>query len=145
MTLALELTGRLNGIVSDNEIIFPNVQTCVALVAVIHGSLVGAHLTLANRRNLSEVATKIATDHPGPITDLYVVGPVIGGPGGDYNVSSFANFGGRIHLCLTECVPHGIDVRAVIQGGAVQFFRRPTAVGNYGAGWNPIPAGQFVP
>ncbi len=144
MKRAIELTGRMSGIVSDDEIIFPNVQTCVALVAVINGTLVGAHLTLANRRNLAEVAAKIRSGFPGAITDLYVVGPVVGGPGGDYNPSSFANFGGRIHMCLTECVPLGIDIRAVINGGTVEISRRPKAEGDWASNWSVIPPGDFV-
>ncbi len=144
MQLAIELTGSLRNIVTDDDIIFPNVQTCVALIAVINGTLVGAHLTLINRRNLSAVANKIAADHPGAITDLYVVGPVLGGPGGDYNPSAFANFGGQIHMCLTQCVPTGIDVRAVMAGGIVRIYRRPKTPGDHGSGWVLIPDNEFV-
>ncbi len=125
-----EITGSMRNVEEDDELIFPNVQTCVAVVAVVGGRLVGAHVTLADRARLSKVAEEVRKR--GIPSDLYVVGPVTSG---SYNLSSFANFGGSPHICDT---PGFIDVRARIAGGAVSFERRS---GN--GPWTAIHASEF--
>ncbi|MBI1177753.1 hypothetical protein GC207_09980 [bacterium] len=129
-----ELTGSMRGVETDTELVFPNIQTCVAVVAVVGPTLVGAHITLADRGRLSAVAELIKKQ--GPVADLYVVGPILG----PYNVSSFANFGGRPHLCATPPGPPWIDVRAKLIPGGVQFERRNTGT----TAWSAIPDDQFV-
>ena len=60
MPKVYELTGSMGGIVEDAaELVFPNVQTCVAVVAVVGSRLVGAHVTIADRRRLSQVAEAV--------------------------------------------------------------------------------------
>jgi hypothetical protein len=129
-----ELSGSMRGVETDTELVFPNIQTCVAVVAVVGATLVGVHITLADRRRLSEVAELVKKQ--GTIADLYIVGPVVG----PYNTSSFANFGGRPHLCATQPGPPWMDVRARLVGGAVHFARRDTGT----TAWSPIPDSDFV-
>jgi hypothetical protein len=127
-----ELTGLISrNVVVDDELVFPNVQTCIAVVAVIGGQLVGAHVTLGDRGRLSEVADEI--QKRGTPTDVYVVGPILP----TYNVNSFANFGGQIHICDTQGF---IDVRAVRTGGGVDFYSRDTG----SATWMPIHHSSFL-
>jgi hypothetical protein len=40
---AFEITGSMGNIVSDTEVIFPNVLTCVAVACRVGGAFVGAH------------------------------------------------------------------------------------------------------
>lgn len=83
-------------------------------------------------------------DGAGTLCSFGIKSGNLGEPGGDYNPSSFANFGGQIHLCLTQCVPTGVDVRPVMAGGSVRIYRRPKTPGDHGSGWTLIPDGQFV-
>ena len=129
-----ELTGSMRNIEVDDELIFPNVQTCLALVAVCGGQLVGVHMTIGDRRRTSDVAREL-TGRFGNPSDLYVVGPI---SSEDYNYSSFANFGGAPHLCN---IPGYIDVRARMVGGRVEFAQRPMGGGD----WTAIPADRFIP
>jgi hypothetical protein len=131
-TTCYELTGSMTGIGTDTELVFPNVQTCVAVVAVVGQQLVGAHVTLADRSRLAKVAEKVK--EKGMPSDLYAVGPILSG---NYNVSSFANFGGTPHICDT---PGFIDVRARLVNGTVLFERRPAGSG----GWTEIKPSEFV-
>jgi hypothetical protein len=135
MANVFELTGTISrNIVADaNELVFPNVQTCVALVAVIGNTMVGAHMTLADIGRVSKVAEEIKKR--GAPRDVYVVGPVLP----RYNVSSIANFGGRPHLCDT---PGFIDVRARIAGGNVTFETKKT--GEPDSAYQPRPDTSFV-
>ena len=133
-TTVYEITGSMRHIEVDTELIFPNVQTCLAVVAVCGGQLVGAHVTLGDRARLAAVAAELKRRFGAP-NQLYVVGPI---HSGGYNVSSFANFGGVPHICNTAGF---IDVRAQLIGGAVIFESRPTS----GGAWMPIPATDFLP
>ncbi len=124
-----ELRGSMSNIEADTELVFPNVQTCVALVLVCGGQLVGVHLTLGDRERLSKVA-RLVLGRYGTPSDLYVIGPILGG---GYNVSGLANFGGRPHVCNT---PGFIDVRALYNGGQPTFETRPAG----GGGWTALPS-----
>ena len=133
-TKVLEIRGSMKNIEIDTELIFPNVQTCLAVVALVGPQLVGAHVTLGDRPRLAAVANELRTRFGIP-TELYVVGPI---HSGGYNVSSFANFGGIAHICDK---PGFIDVRAQLVGGAVTFESRPT---KDGGAWTAIPASDFI-
>jgi len=130
-TYAYELTGSISNLVSDLEIIFPNVLTCVAVVGYVRGALVGAHVTLADRTRLSQVASVMRSRYGTP-SQLYVVGPI-----GSYNVSSFANFGAPVRV---SDMPGGIDVRATLNQGLVEFAKRPAGAG----GFEPILDSAFT-
>ena len=141
MPKVYELTGSMGGIVEDAaELVFPNVQTCVAVVAVVGSRLVGAHVTIADRRRLSQVAE--AVRRRGVPTEVYVVGPMFGAhnPLGPYNVNSFANFGGnlRVHDCAAGT---GIDVRVRLNRG-VTFEKKPHGAAD--ATYQAIPLASFV-
>jgi hypothetical protein len=132
-TTVREITGLMRNIEVDTELIFPNVQTCLAVVALCGTQLVGAHVTLGDRERLAKVAAELTSRFGSP-NELYVVGPI---HSGGYNVSSFANFGGVPHICN---VAGFIDVRAQLIGGAVTFESRPTS----GGAWAAIPAASFL-
>jgi len=133
-TQVLEIRGSMANIEVDDELIFPNVLSCLALVAVCGGQLVGVHMTINDRGRTSDVAREL-TGRFGNPSDLYVVGPI---SSEDYNYSSFANFGGTPHLCN---IPGYIDVRARMVGDRVEFEQCPTGTG----AWVAIPADQFIP
>jgi hypothetical protein len=124
-----ELTGSMSNLVSDTELVFPNVQTCVAVVAQVGNSLLGAHVTIADRGRLSELGQRFAGNSP---SALYVVGPIFG----TYNVSSFANFGAPTRVFDT---PGYIDVRARVVGATVEVSTRPSGA----VGWTVVPLQSF--
>ena len=130
MRKVYELTGSLSNIVVETDLLFPNVQTCVAVVAVASGQLVGAHVTLADRGRLLKVAQKLDQLSQGTPT-VYVIGPVRG-----YNLGPLTDIG-RVYF--HEC-PGFIDVSAAIVGGAVKFGKRAT--GSTGA-FEDIPLTSF--
>ena len=132
-TTVTEIRGSMRNIEVDTELIFPNVQTCLAVVALCGTQLVGAHVTLGDRTRLATVANELRTRFGVP-NEIYVVGPI---HSGGYNVSSFANFGGVPHICN---VAGFIDVRAQLIAGEVTFESRPTA----GGAWAPIPDASFL-
>ncbi|WP_437624150.1 hypothetical protein [Sorangium sp. So ce1151] len=131
-TTVYELMGSMRNIAIDDELIFPNVQTCIALVAVAGGQMVGVHVTIADIERMSQVAE--AVKRQGAVTDIYVVGPI----SPMYNISSFTNFGGTLHVYDT---PGFIDVRARMIGSVVTFEQRPTG----GHAWQAIPITSFYP
>ena len=132
-TTVSEIRGSMVNIEVDNELIFPNVQTCLAVVALCGAQLVGAHITLGDRGRLAKVAAEMQRRFGIP-NQLYVIGPI---HSGGYNVSSFANFGGVAHICD---IAGFIDVRAQLLGGTVTFESRPTS----GGAWAAIPAANFL-
>jgi hypothetical protein len=141
---AYEITGSFGNIVSDDEILFPNVLSCVAVVCRVGGGLVGVHITLADRGRLSEVATYVMNRYGRP-SDVYVIGPVLGA----YNVNGFANFDCpiRVHDCSG-----GIDVRAASSNGSLTFGTRTAGGGGGGrggrggggGGWTNLPVERFL-
>lgn len=128
---AFEITGSMGNIVSDTEVIFPNVLTCVAVACRVGGAFVGAHITLADRGRLSEVLRTITTRY-GRVSEVYVIGPVLGA----YNVNAFANL--KCPIYIHDC-SGGIDVRATMSGAPT--FEKRTAGGG---SWSPISPAQFV-
>jgi len=132
-TTVREITGLMRHIEVDTELIFPNVQTCLAVVALCGTQMVGAHVTLGDRERLAKVAAELTRRFGAP-NQIYVVGPI---HSGGYNVSSFANFGGVPHICN---VAGFIDVRAQLIAGAVTFESRPTS----GGAWAAIPDANFL-
>lgn len=121
MATAFEITGSFGNIVADNDILFPNVLTCVAVICRISGGLVGVHMTLADRGRISQVAQHVIGRYGRP-SDVYVVGPVLGA----YNASGFANFGCPVRIHDT---PGGIDVRARTSGGSLAISKSPAGAG----------------
>lgn len=66
------------------ELIFPNVQTCCAVIvsAVGVNNLGGSHITLGTTKNeLDRVALHLRTEIGGAIDCVYLVGNVLGRPG----------------------------------------------------------------
>ena len=80
----------------------------------------------ATQRNVAELRGRV-----------HFIGPVVG----PYNISSFANFGGIIHVCNVELNgPPWLDVRALKAGMDISFYRRDTGTMN----WTRIPDASFV-
>ena len=134
MAKVFELTGNIGrNLVTDTTLVFPNVLTCVAVVAVSGARLVGAHVTQADASRLSEVGKKVK-EVAGLASDIYVIGNILP----RYNVNSFANFGGRvrIHNC-----PGSIDVRASLDGGSVKFEKK--LISEPETDYQEIPTSQF--
>ena len=128
---AFEITGSMGNIVSDTEVVFPNVLSCVAVACRIGGGFVGAHITLADRPRLSEVLRTI-TNRYGRVAEVYVIGPVLGA----YNVNVFANLGCPIYI--HDCAG-GVDVRARMDGAA-SFDTRIAGTGN----WSPVEPTRYA-
>ncbi len=131
-TPVYELTGSMANIVSGDDLIFPNVQTCVAVACWMGGSFVGVHVTLGDRSRLSAVADAVSHRYGRP-SRVYVVGPIFD----SYNVSAFANFGCPVSMFGT---PGYIDVRASSNGGVPSLATRPTG----GGAWTTIPDASFL-
>lgn len=67
-----------------NELIFPSVQTCCALIATAAGvnNIAGYHLTLGTgKREFDRAVLYIRTEIGGAIEAVYLVGNVLGRPG----------------------------------------------------------------
>jgi hypothetical protein len=117
-SICYELTGGSNvgGIKTDTELIFPNVETCVAVVAVDGGSLVGAHVTLYDSKRMNGVAAAIGrtcnSNHP----DIYVCGP-----GNNHNLMALMDVG----QVRGKVIDGFVDIKASIVGGALQFYTKP--------------------
>ena len=56
-TYVYELRGSMSNIEQDTDLIFPNIQTCLGVVAVVRGQLVGVHLTMADQGRLDQAMT----------------------------------------------------------------------------------------
>jgi hypothetical protein len=93
------------------------VQTCVAVVAVYGGSMAGAHITLADRSRLGQVALALVTALGGQ-GEIYAVGPI-----DEYDLTAL----GDVHSFRT---PGFLEVRATLNGPA-EFFVRPMGGGDW--------------
>lgn len=112
MTDVFEMRGNIaNSIVVDGDLRFPNVQTCVAVVAVHGGAMAGAHVTLADRNRLAAVGQALRAALGGDGM-LYAVGPIDA-----YDLGAMGDV-------RTFATPLFLEVRATING-AVEFFVRP--------------------
>jgi hypothetical protein len=127
-TDVLEMRGGnpTGSIRSDTELTFPNVQSCMALVAVSGVTMAGVHVTLADRNRLGEVVVALRNFIGGDAT-LYVVGPTT-----DYNMPALGNARGFEPHCY-------VDVRAHLTGG-LEFYVRP--MGGAGA-WQRLDMALF--
>jgi hypothetical protein len=129
-----ELTGSMSNVVVDPyELVFPNVQTCLAVIGLSAATMIGAHVTIGDKGRLSQVAAKMVAAAGAPITDVYVVGPSAG-----YNLMVLTNAG---HVRAHQCEGF-IDVRARRFGGGLTFEKKPTGASD--AGYMEIPHGSFV-
>ena len=115
MAYVYEITGSMRNIPVDTELIFPNIQTCIALTGVAGGNLVGAHATLADRTRMLRIGRAMQKRATG-LSHIFVVGPAVG-----YNLGPLIDVA-RVHVLVTEAY---IDVRAVATPGRPQFYKRP--------------------
>ncbi len=119
MTPVYEMQGNIErSIKEDTDLVFPNVQTCVAAIAVHGGSMAGAHLTLADRNRLGQVGQALLNALGGD-GSIYCVGPIDG-----YDLDAL---GGNVSTFRT---PGFLEVRATLNG-AVEFFVRPIDGGDW--------------
>jgi hypothetical protein len=118
MTHVYETQGNLTrSIKVDNDLFFPNVQTCVAVVAVFGGYMAGAHVTLHDRSRLPAIAEALRAALGGAGT-VYAVGPI-----GPYDLSGL----GEVHTLTT---PGFVEIRATL-GVSVELWIRPTGGGDW--------------
>lgn len=111
-----ELRGSGAGIETagtDGVLIFPNVLSCIAVAAYAGGALAGAHVTVADQRNLERIRGDLAGAVGGTPT-FYIAGPVDG-----YDLS---HFGDDVQVTRTES---GVDIRVKTVGGEIQISKRP--------------------
>ncbi len=129
---AYEITGSLGNVVSDDEILFPNLLSNVAVTCRVGGGLVGANLSLNDRAKLAEFVTYVVCRYGRP-SDVFVAGPVLGA----HNLNAFASF-----LCpiLVLDTSGGSDVRAKTSNGSLSFALRPNA----GAGFSNVSLDRFI-
>ncbi len=130
-TTVYELTGSMRNIETDAKaLLFPRLQTCVAVIANTSKVLVGMHLTIANKQDLGATINKFREKIPETCA-VYVVG-------------AFAHWEGRTFSEFTavsqmlyryDTSPHGhVDVLATRgQGYEVDFTFKPqdAAENNY--------------
>ena len=129
-TRVYELTGSFNNIQTDTHLIFPNVQTCVAVVGASGGILVGVHATIGDKSRMRGIGERIARLCPGTPT-IYVVGPVSG-----YNLMPLVDYASGVRFYET---PQFIDVEAKLDNGALSFGTGPVGAGTF----TEIPLSDF--
>ena len=79
MKEVVEFLPNKNKIVTGNHLKFPNVQSCVALIAQVpNAQVAGAHLTIATRNNPKELGKELTTAFKG-CTEVFVIGGISSG------------------------------------------------------------------
>ncbi len=123
-TLVYELTGSFNNIQVDTHLIFPNVLTCVAIVGVGGGTMVGVHATIGDKARMRGIGERMGRRCPGT-PDIYVVGPVSG-----YNLMPLVDYAnnGRVRFFESD---GGIDVEARYDNGTLSFGKGPAGSGDF--------------
>lgn len=140
-TTVYELTGSMRNIETDaNALLFPRLQTCVAVIANTSKVLVGMHLTIANKDNLEATIVKFREK----ITDtcaVYVAGAFTHWPGHDFG--EFSSVSGLLYRYDTSVHGH-VDLLAKRgQGYEVDFtFKAQGASEN---NYAPIPPSKITP
>ncbi len=129
-TNVYELTGSFNNIQVDTDLIFPNVLSCVAIIGVSGGNLVGVHGTIGDKARMRAIGQRISQRCPGT-PEIYVVGPVSG-----YNLMPLIDYASGIKFY--EAGP-GIDVRAQLDNGALTISYGPVGSGDFAE----IPLADF--
>lgn len=120
-TNVYELTGAFNNIQVDTDLLFPNVLTCVAIIGVGGGNLVGVHATVGDKARMHAIGQRIAHRCPGTPA-IYVVGPVTG-----YNLMPLVDYASGVRFFQTD---GGIDVRARLDAGTLSIGYGPTGSGD---------------
>jgi hypothetical protein len=122
-TIVEELTGKLGHIETagnDGALIYPNVQSCVAVAAHAGGTLVGAHVTTGDRRRLGDI--RRALENLCPFPTFYLAGHLD-------RYEDLDAFGPGARMVKA---PGIVDVMVKLVGGQVKVFMRPS-VGIAGA------------
>lgn len=124
MANVYELTGGFNNIVQDlNQLVFPNVLTCMALVAYDGARLIGVHFTQLDQSTArvqgawARVQAISAGNH-----DVYVAGPA-------WNGSLLTVLHPMAAMIRAGITPSGVDVRATLAGGVVTLEHSPAGSG----------------
>ncbi len=130
MANVYEMTGgdAANSIVLDNELIFPNVLTCMALVAINGGQMAGIHVTTLDAERMNEIGAALRAA-VGDGARFIAIGPIA-----PYNLSALGSPDVR-----ALCTAGGIDVRFTFNGNE-ECFLRP----NSGGGWQKLANAVFV-
>jgi hypothetical protein len=121
-TTVHELTGSMSNIARDSELIFPNIQTCVAVVAFGGGGLlVGAHMTIADRSRVEQVAVRVRAKCSSNPREIFVVGPSLA----TWSLNPFKNSGHATLKTLDASKLGFFDLRARLDGGTIEFGIQP--------------------
>lgn len=139
------------------ELIFPNVQSCCAVVVTAKGvnNLGGYHLTyITTRREFDRAMLQLKTDLGGPVDGVYLVGNVLGRPGNNrVGLDSLADLKAAIRDGLGYAfgvayddtgISVGTAVRAWRDAGSNQLRLAKSTPGNWAAAANVVPGAGML-
>jgi|GEM_PF-6303478 len=132
-SIVSELRGSMSNMERDSELIFPNIQTCVAVVGVMgNGELGGAHMTIADKTRVGAIAIRLRAICGSNPNEVYILGPGLAG----WDFSPFKNGGASSVRTLDASGLGFLDVHAEASGGSVAIGIQPRT------GNSPDPQGN---
>lgn len=122
-TWVYELRGSLANVERDTELIFPNIQTCMAAIGRVGGNLIGAHMTIGDRTRVAAVAQAVQNKGLAPPAEVWLIGPSTN----QWDFGPF-KYGGATIVRVCDASTLGfVDVRATLQGATVKFGIQPNS------------------
>ena len=135
-TYVYELRGSLSNVERDVELIFPNIQSCMAVIARAGGVLVGAHMTVGDRSRVAAVAQAVEDKARVKPTEVYLIGPNTK----DWGFAPFT-YDGTATLKVCDATSLGyVDVKASLVGTTVRFGIQPNTTNKSQKGRNEFQA-----
>lgn len=120
-TYVHELRGSLSNVEKDTELIFPNIQSCVAAIARVGGSLVGAHMTIGDRSRVAAVAAAVENKALARPAEVFLIGPNLG----SWDFGPFKYGGAAVVRACDASLLGYVDVKATLNGVSVKFGIQP--------------------
>lgn len=132
-TIVHELRGSMSNLERDTELIFPNIQTCVAVIGVTAGGVLGgAHMTIGDRNRVAAIAVRLRAICGSNPSEVFILGPGLDG----WDLTPFKNGGASTVKALDASALGFLDVHAAANGGSVTIGIQPRT------GNSPDPQGN---
>lgn len=124
MANVYELTLGFQNIVQDlNQLVFPNVLTCMAFIAYDGAGLIGVHFTQMDQSvHRIQGAWARVQAISGGAHDVYVAGPA-------WNASLLTALHPMAAAVRAAVSPSGVDIRATLAAGVVTVEHSPAGSG----------------
>jgi len=122
-TYVHELRGFLSNVEKDTELIFPNIQSCVAAIARIAGTLVGAHMTIGDRSRVAAVVAAVENKALVRPAEVFLIGPNLSA----WDLSPFKYGGAATVRACDASLLGDVDVKATLNGVSVRYGIQPNA------------------